>query len=100
MPALHGDTVSVGDQVYDVAMGPGVVRFIYEGDAEYPILVSFSGNREQAYSPAGHTRRFLQATLYWANPILAVPQRVARPFWPAVQAGVVAMIEAMNEVSD
>ena len=98
MPStLYGDLIDVGDTVFDTALGPGVVRFIYEGAAEYPIVVRFNGTREQAYSPLGRTPRFLQATLFWTNPVLIVPQKVAKPYWYAVQAGVVAMVEAMNE---
>lgn len=66
---LDGYEVVVGDRVYDLAMGHGVVESI----ANDQITVWYN-THGYPYDSRGHGP-FRQRTLYWANPIQTVPSK-------------------------
>ena len=71
---LHGRQVTLGSALYDAAYGPGTVVGLSADPAG--ITVRFGGGRQASYTDAGHTPRFQQATLFWANPVFDIPAAI------------------------
>lgn len=66
---LDGYDIEVGDSVYDVARGPGVVEAILEDE----FVVAFR-DFSMTYKPTGHGG-FQFRTLYWRNPVPVAPSK-------------------------
>lgn len=70
---MDGATVNVGDRVYDTAYGPGVVEQLLV-DSRFVVMFS-TVSRRQTYSTSGTGVRFPTRTLFWHDPIIAVPAK-------------------------
>ena len=68
---MDGYEVSVGDSVFDVARGPGVVEAV--GDVDFVVAFGSSGF-STTYRPTGHGG-FKWRTLYWADPVPEPPSK-------------------------
>lgn len=66
---LDGYDVEIGDSVFDVARGPGVVESITGNE----FVVAFR-DFSTTYKPTGHGG-FAWRTLYWRNPIPVPPSK-------------------------
>lgn len=92
---LLNQPVAVGAAVYDVAMGPGTV-VVVDDTLTYGITVKFQNGRSMGYSAAGHSPRFLQATLYWQNPVVEFPTNMENWRFRVVVAALASSIDATN----
>jgi hypothetical protein len=73
------DDFRVGDTVYCVIFGEGVVRKIYNGD-NYPVLVEFNYEEcRQSYTLSGKPSMSKPRTLFFTPPEVK-PGSVKRPF--------------------
>lgn len=70
---MDGATLSVGDKVYDIAYGPGEVEQLLV-DNRFVVVFS-TVSRRQTYLTSGTGVRFPTRTLYWHDPIIAVPAK-------------------------
>lgn len=68
---LHGEEVRVGDNVFDVSAtrGPGIVSLITRRGME----VRFPSGPMATYNSEGKQLGNSRATLFWHDPIIAVP---------------------------
>lgn len=89
--SLDGELVVVGDRVYDMVWGPGVVAQL---QLSGNFVVRFAGTRTSTYTSAGVNTRYPGRTLYWRDPIIVTPVKdEAR--WTLIQqlvAGIVASV--------
>lgn len=68
---MDGSIVNIGDRVFDLMIGAGVVRNVL-GDGR--ISVRFGhGNADMVYTPEGRIGSFRR--LYWENPIFVAPRK-------------------------
>lgn len=88
---LDGYDVRVDDTVYDVAYGAGKVTHLADNGS---ITITFSDGRQAGYLE-GRTRRFPQRTLYWKDPIVAVPPKDAK-LWVCVKAAASAVANTLH----
>ena len=72
MHTLDGHQISLGDNVFDVALGPGVVKLLTDAGG---VTVEFGRGRVGSYGPGGVARRFNNRTLYWHNPVVVAPDK-------------------------
>lgn len=70
MATMDGSSVAVGDAVYDTIYSDGEV---FEITLDNRIKVRFPDGREMTYTTAGVSVRFGARTLYWKDPVIAVP---------------------------
>lgn len=92
---LDGADVRIKDSVYDVAYGAGKVTHLADNGG---ITVRFGDGREAGYVE-GRTPRFPQRTLYWQNPIVAVPPKSMRR-WVAVRAAAAAVANSLTNTGN
>jgi hypothetical protein len=71
MAQLDNDAIGLGDTVYDVVFGVGRVVEIF---ADGRFLVGFT-SRRVVYSSTGHSKMNRGRTLYWHDPIVAIPTK-------------------------
>ena len=72
-PIMDGHHVVVGDAVYDVLHGSGEV---FEILVDKNFRVRFgAANVHHTYGESGHGVRYRARTLFWHNPIIAVPSK-------------------------
>lgn len=88
---LDGYDVQRGDAVYDVAYGAGRVTHLADNGS---ITVTFGDGRQAGYTD-GRTRRFPQRTLYWKDPVVAVPAKDAT-LWNCVKAAAAAVANTLH----
>lgn len=84
---MDGQLVELGDRVFDVAFGAGVVTYLAPDGGT---TVTFDTNRTIGYNAAGNTRRFTHRTLFWHNPIAVAPPKEGNN-WAAVSASMKAL---------
>lgn len=92
MASMDGSPVLVGDSVYDTAYGTGTVAELMSVDR---FRVSFPQGRTYVYSDAGVNTRFTIRTLFWRNPVIAVPAKNDNA-WTAISAVCSAVVSAMR----
>ena len=71
MAQLDNDVVALGDTVHDVVLGVGRVSEIFP-DGRF--MVSFP-TRRVAYTGTGRSKLNRGRTLYWHDPIVAIPTK-------------------------
>jgi hypothetical protein len=71
MAHLDGDSIELGDAVYDVVLGVGRVVEVF---ADGRFRVGFTA-RAVVYTGTGHSKLNRGRTLYWHDPIVAVPTK-------------------------
>ncbi len=71
MAHLDSDVVELGDTVHDVVLGVGRVSETY---ADGRFRVNF-GTRLVVYSGSGHSKLNRGRTLYWHDPVVALPTK-------------------------
>lgn len=72
---LDGEAVLVGDQVYDLVRGEGVVRELIT--AADMFSVQFPNGRRFTYNQAGASAGGVR-TLFWSNPVVFTPAKGSR----------------------
>ena len=70
--SLDGEAVGVGDSVYDMVWGPGTVAQLHVSGN---FVVRFAGTRTATFTSAGVNTRYPGRTLFWRDPIVAVPTK-------------------------
>lgn len=71
---LDGFEVKVGDTVYDLVLGSGVVVSLHEDSAVNRFTVKFGEHRQLTFDEHGFCHHKFR-TLYWHNPIIAIPAK-------------------------
>lgn len=76
----------VGQQVYCLVYGEGVVDDVFESSGEYPILAKFSNNALCRYTNDGRIFKGRNVCLYHSKPEITVPKWQPKPgqwcwFW-------------------
>lgn len=79
--SLDGDLVSVGDSVFDVVWGAGIVSQLHLSGN---FVVRFAGTRVATFTSAGVNTRYPGRTLFWRNPVVVVPTKDER-HWLLIQ---------------
>lgn len=92
MHTLDGQQINLGDSVFDVALGPGVVKLLTEAGG---VTVEFGRGRVGSYGPGGVARRFNNRTLYWHNPIITAPDKAAAR-WDILREAVAALAHSLR----
>ena len=96
MPATMDDfDVNIGDVVYDTAYGQGTVKAILTGNR---FQVAFPDGRNYVYTGAGVNSRFTVRTLYWRNPVFAIPEK-DEDRWLHVQNVCRAVVSAIRQTA-
>ena len=92
MANLDGQAIAIGDTVYDVAYGSGQVTELLVDDR---FRVRFADGSYHVYTPEGITHHFANKTVFWHNPIVAVPMK-SDTLWGAAAAIAHAVVEALR----
>ena len=68
---MDSEPLLIGDRVYDVVFGTGLVDRLAEGENRFWVIF---GNRNESYDANGNGR-FGVRTLYWHNPFIIAPHK-------------------------
>jgi hypothetical protein len=97
MVQMDGDTVVVGDTVFDIVYGPGAVEQLMPADMFQVRFSSTTGTKSVSYKGTGKSNRFPTRTLYWKDPFLIAPTKnEAR--WVGIRQVMLAVLAAMRTV--
>ena len=82
MATLHGKEVEVGDKVWSVTRGWGLVTKIVKGSL-YPFVVLYDDDHRDTYTESGKiSQSHTHPTLFWEEMILTIkPQPVYEWLW-------------------
>jgi hypothetical protein len=98
---MKADEFKLGDKVWCVTNGEGIVTSTYDGELEdYPILVNFgTGDTEyhDYYTEDGKLRKYGQRCLFFSKP--TVTGETQRPFTPSLVGKDVIVIFKKSNVA-
>jgi len=90
MASMDSFPIIVGDNVHDTAYGPGRVVTLMSGNR---FQVAFPQGRSYVYNDGGVNSRFTIRTLFWRDPVIAVPTKTDDD-WTAIRNVCSAVVAA------
>jgi hypothetical protein len=98
---LDGREIELGDKLYCLANGWGVVTYLDNGPViDYPLTIMFDYNGDQSYTVDGRLDFNLPRCLYWDKPEIVAPkpkQKVKRWRWAVTVADAGHIYDTVTE---
>lgn len=94
---LDGETVDLGDRLFDLVHGQGVVVETYALSNQF--RVEFGNDKRVVYDGVGMSRFFRTRTLYWHDPMIALPVKSDRG-WLRIKNICAAVVREMRAGRD